>query len=71
MMGDTQRSQKTKLDDKPLPRLITSLDELTLNPKNSGQNANLSKPQGSERIQEVTTQGLFSLVFILPIIAVI
>lgn len=52
MMGDTQRSQKTKLDDKPLPRLITSLDELTLNPKNSGQNANLSKPQGSERIQE-------------------
>uniref|UniRef100_A0A3Q1GBC8 Cell division cycle 14Ab n=1 Tax=Acanthochromis polyacanthus TaxID=80966 RepID=A0A3Q1GBC8_9TELE len=41
MLGDSQRSQKAKLEEKVVPHLITSMDELTLKP-NHNSNSELT-----------------------------
>ncbi|KAI9999424.1 hypothetical protein NQD34_018223 [Periophthalmus magnuspinnatus] len=58
LMGDTMRSQKSKMEDRGMSHLISSLDELNLNPINAQHNANLNKSLGPERIMEsAVTQG--------------
>uniref|UniRef100_A0A8C6UDT6 Cell division cycle 14Ab n=1 Tax=Neogobius melanostomus TaxID=47308 RepID=A0A8C6UDT6_9GOBI len=55
LLGDTLRSQKSKMEDRGMPQLISSLDELNLNPANSqhnGHNPQLSKSPGPDRILE-------------------
>ncbi|XP_055077195.1 dual specificity protein phosphatase CDC14AB-like [Periophthalmus magnuspinnatus] len=52
LMGDTMRSQKSKMEDRGMSHLISSLDELNLNPINAQHNANLNKSLGPERIME-------------------
>ncbi|XP_022071325.1 dual specificity protein phosphatase CDC14AB isoform X1 [Acanthochromis polyacanthus] len=48
MLGDSQRSQKAKLEEKVVPHLITSMDELTLKPNH---NSNVKSPS-SDYLQE-------------------
>ncbi|XP_024114346.1 dual specificity protein phosphatase CDC14AB isoform X2 [Oryzias melastigma] len=47
--GDSQRSQKMKLEDKGMPHLITSMDELSLN---STRQSNMNRSQSSDHLQE-------------------
>ncbi|KAJ0065737.1 hypothetical protein NL108_017568 [Boleophthalmus pectinirostris] len=52
LMGDTLRSQKSKTEDRGVSHLISSLDDLNLNPTNAQHNANLNKSLGPDRILE-------------------
>ncbi|XP_051231563.1 dual specificity protein phosphatase CDC14AB isoform X2 [Dicentrarchus labrax] len=51
LLGDSQRSQKTKLEEKVVSHLITSMDDLTLN---SAHNSNLCRSPSSDRLTEVS-----------------
>lgn len=54
-LGDNQHSQKAKQEERAMPRLITSMEELTLNPThiNTNPNGNLSRSQSSDQLHEV------------------
>uniref|UniRef100_A0A3P8TTF7 Cell division cycle 14Ab n=1 Tax=Amphiprion percula TaxID=161767 RepID=A0A3P8TTF7_AMPPE len=52
LLGDSQRSQKGKLEEKAVPHLITSMDELTLKPNH---NSNVCKSPSSDYLHEVNT----------------
>uniref|UniRef100_A0AAQ5ZAV5 Cell division cycle 14A n=1 Tax=Amphiprion ocellaris TaxID=80972 RepID=A0AAQ5ZAV5_AMPOC len=49
LLGDSQRSQKGKLEEKAVPHLITSMDELTLKPNH---NSNVCKSPSSDYLHE-------------------
>lgn len=51
MLGDSQRSQKAKLEERAVSHLITSMDDLTLN---SAYNSNMFKSPSSDRLTEVS-----------------
>lgn len=54
-LGDNQHSQKAKQEERAMPHLITSMEELTLNPThiNTNPNGNLSRSQSSDQLHEV------------------
>ncbi|XP_072294859.1 dual specificity protein phosphatase CDC14AB isoform X2 [Eucyclogobius newberryi] len=54
LMGDTLRAHKSKMEDRGVSHVISSLDELTLNPTNSQHNGNvnLNRTLGPEKILE-------------------
>lgn len=54
-LGDNQHSQKAKQEERAMPHLITSMEELTLNPThiNTNPNGNLSRLQSSDQLHEV------------------
>lgn len=54
-LGDNQHSQKAKQEERAMPHLITSMEELTLNPThiNTTPNGNLSRSQSSDQLHEV------------------
>ncbi|XP_023810211.1 dual specificity protein phosphatase CDC14A isoform X4 [Oryzias latipes] len=47
--GDSQRFQKVKLEDKGMPHLISSMDELSLN---SSSQSNMNRSHSSDHLQE-------------------
>ncbi|XP_038555234.1 dual specificity protein phosphatase CDC14AB-like isoform X1 [Micropterus salmoides] len=49
LLGDSQRSQKAKLEERAVSHLITSMDDLTLN---SAYNSNMFKSPSSDRLTE-------------------
>ncbi|XP_008294130.1 dual specificity protein phosphatase CDC14A-like isoform X2 [Stegastes partitus] len=49
LLGDSQHSQKAKLEDRAVPHLITSMDDLTLKPTH---NSNVCRSPSSDRLQE-------------------
>ncbi|KAM7387855.1 hypothetical protein PAMP_024067 [Pampus punctatissimus] len=49
LLGDSQRSQKAKVEERAVPNLITSMDDLTLNP---AHNSNINRSQNSNHLQE-------------------
>uniref|UniRef100_A0A3Q3BJE4 Cell division cycle 14Ab n=1 Tax=Haplochromis burtoni TaxID=8153 RepID=A0A3Q3BJE4_HAPBU len=53
-LGDNQHSQKAKQEERAMPHLITSMEELTLNPThiNTNPNGNLSRSQSSDQLHE-------------------
>lgn len=55
LLGDNQHSQKAKQEERAMPHLITSMEELTLNPThiNTNPNGNLSRSQSSDQLHEV------------------
>lgn len=54
-LGDNQHSQKAKQEERAMPHLITSMEELTLNRThiNTNPNGNLSRSQSSDQLHEV------------------
>uniref|UniRef100_A0A3Q3KK39 Uncharacterized protein n=1 Tax=Monopterus albus TaxID=43700 RepID=A0A3Q3KK39_MONAL len=52
LLGDSERSQKTKQEDKAVSHLITSIDDLTLN---SAHNSNMCRSSSSDQPHEVET----------------
>ncbi|XP_042271572.1 dual specificity protein phosphatase CDC14AB isoform X1 [Thunnus albacares] len=56
LLGDSQRSQKAKLEERAASRLITSMDDLTLNPAhnftNPAHNSNINRTLSSDHLQE-------------------
>lgn len=54
-LGDNQHSQKAKQEERAMPHLITSMEELTLNPThiNTNPNGNLSRSQSADQLHEV------------------
>lgn len=54
-LGDNQHSQKAKQEERAMPHLITSMEELTLNSThiNTNPNGNLSRSQSSDQLHEV------------------
>lgn len=54
-LGDNQHSQKAKQEERAMPHLITSMEELTLNPTHINTNPNgiLSRSQSSDQLHEV------------------
>ncbi|XP_041862705.1 dual specificity protein phosphatase CDC14AB isoform X2 [Melanotaenia boesemani] len=49
LQGDSQRSQKMKLEEKAVPHLITSMNEMSLN---STHNSNMSRSPSSDHLLE-------------------
>nr|XP_046247987.1 dual specificity protein phosphatase CDC14AB isoform X2 [Scatophagus argus] len=56
LLGDSQRSQKTKLEERVVSHLITSMDDLTLNPAhnstNSAHSSNMCISPSCDRLTE-------------------
>ncbi|XP_041791529.1 dual specificity protein phosphatase CDC14AB isoform X1 [Chelmon rostratus] len=61
LLGDSQRSQKTKLEETAVSHLITSMDDLTVNSAhnnaNSSHNNNMCRSPSSDRLTESETDG--------------
>ncbi|KAM9357516.1 dual specificity protein phosphatase CDC14AB [Symphorus nematophorus] len=59
LLGDSQRSQKTKLEDRAVSHLITSMNDLNLNSAhnstNSTHNSNMCRSPSSDRLTESET----------------
>ncbi|XP_071328977.1 dual specificity protein phosphatase CDC14AB isoform X2 [Trachinotus anak] len=57
LLGDSERSQKAKLEERVVSHLITSMDDLTLSP---AHNSNMCRSPSSDHLQEseVTDSGL-------------
>ncbi|XP_047192776.1 dual specificity protein phosphatase CDC14AB isoform X2 [Scophthalmus maximus] len=59
LLGDSERSQKAKLEERAVSNLITSMDDLNLN---SAHNGNMCRSPSSDHLQEVElTDGGLSL----------
>uniref|UniRef100_A0A3B4ZQM8 Dual specificity protein phosphatase CDC14A-like n=1 Tax=Stegastes partitus TaxID=144197 RepID=A0A3B4ZQM8_9TELE len=54
LLGDSQHSQKAKLEDRAVPHLITSMDDLTLKPTH---NSNVCRSPSSDHSGPALTQG--------------
>uniref|UniRef100_UPI003AAAD893 dual specificity protein phosphatase CDC14AB isoform X3 n=1 Tax=Centroberyx gerrardi TaxID=166262 RepID=UPI003AAAD893 len=56
LQGDSQRSQKAKLEERAVPRLITSMDDLTISPAHnitsSAQNTTICRSPSSDQLLE-------------------
>ncbi|XP_076028067.1 dual specificity protein phosphatase CDC14AB isoform X2 [Genypterus blacodes] len=56
LQGDSQRSQKAKLEERMVPHLITGLEDLTISPThnttNSSHNINICRSPSSDQLQE-------------------
>ncbi|XP_054644474.1 dual specificity protein phosphatase CDC14AB [Dunckerocampus dactyliophorus] len=52
LLGDNQRSQKSKLEERTVPHLIASMDDLTLNPTISAHNAGVQPSSSSDCLLE-------------------
>lgn len=59
LQGDGQRSQKNKMEERAMPHLISSMDELTLNPAHNNAGPGSNQPQENEMLDGIPglTQG--------------
>lgn len=60
LLGDSQRSQKTKLEERAVPHLITSMDDLTLNSShnytNSAHNRSVHRSPSYDLLQSEASE---------------
>lgn len=58
LLGDSQRSQGTKLEERAVSHIITRMDDLTLTPTHnttsSAHNSSMCRSPSSDRLTEVT-----------------
>lgn len=58
LLGDSQRSQRTKLEERAVSHIITRMDDLTLTPTHnttsSAHNSSMCRSPSSDRLTEVT-----------------
>ncbi|XP_061834292.2 dual specificity protein phosphatase CDC14AB isoform X1 [Nerophis lumbriciformis] len=52
LLGDNQRSQKSKLEERAMPHLIATMDDLTLNPTKSAYNGSVRPSSSSDSLLE-------------------
>ncbi|XP_041647002.1 dual specificity protein phosphatase CDC14AB isoform X2 [Cheilinus undulatus] len=55
LLGDSQRSLKTKLEERTVPQLITNMDQLTLKPAHNSTNSTRNSIMSSDRLTESET----------------
>ncbi|XP_065812446.1 dual specificity protein phosphatase CDC14AB isoform X1 [Labrus bergylta] len=55
LLGDSQRSQKAKLEERVVPQLITNMDQLSLNSTHNSTNSSYNSAMSSDRLTESET----------------